>query len=183
NANPFVVVNPNLIDAFFNFGSANAGKTFLIFVQGTGGTSRNRTAAQAGEPAACALGNEQGVQVTFTCNTANQGNCTPGTPGCNTPVDQAVVNGCHIGRQENGAFFLDVFGSGIKAGATATVGGVSPKKVKFVELEAGSTTNFRAIRLIKKICGPLPANIVVTNPGANAIPSTAFFCNERCPTN
>ncbi|MFL6277303.1 MAG: hypothetical protein ACJ74G_19130, partial [Blastocatellia bacterium] len=36
NAAPFVVINANLIDAFFNFGSANAGKTFLIFVQGPG---------------------------------------------------------------------------------------------------------------------------------------------------
>jgi hypothetical protein len=184
NANPFVVVNPNLIDAFFNFGSANAGKTFLIFVQGTGGTSRNRTAAQAGEPAGCALGNEQGVQVTFTCNTSTPGTCTPGTPGCPTPpTDQAIVNGCTLERQETGQFVLLVVGSNIKSGATATVGGVTPKKIKFVELEQGSTNSFKSIRLVKKVCGGLPGNVVVTNPGATGVPSTAFFCNERCPSN
>ncbi|MFL6213615.1 MAG: hypothetical protein ACJ74J_06930 [Blastocatellia bacterium] len=178
NANPFVVVNPNLIDAFFNFGSASAGKTFLIFVQGTGGTSRNRTAAQAGEPAGCALGNEQGVQVTFTCNTNVPG---PGTtpPG----TEQAVVNGCTLERQETGQFVLLVIGSNIKSGATATVGGVTPKKIKFVELEQGSTTSYKSIRLVKKVCGGLPGNVVVTNPGSGVLPSTAFFCNTSCPSN
>jgi hypothetical protein len=58
-ATNFVVLNNNLIDALFNFTSANAGKTFLIFVTGPGGTSRNLTTAVAGAPAGCPLGNEQ----------------------------------------------------------------------------------------------------------------------------
>jgi hypothetical protein len=178
NANPFVIVNPNLIDAFFNFGSANAGKTFLIFVQGPGGTSRNVTSAVTGAPAGCALGNEQGVQVTFTCN---QIVTNPG--GGETPKDIAVINGCDLQRADNGSFFLDVFGTNIKRDATVTIGGVAPKKVKFVELVPGQTDVFRTIRLVKKICGQLPGNIVVTNPGANGAPSSAFFCNKSCPTN
>ncbi|MFL6277263.1 MAG: hypothetical protein ACJ74G_18925, partial [Blastocatellia bacterium] len=183
NAAPFVVINANLIDAFFNFGSANAGKTFLIFVQGPGGVSRNRTAAITGEPAGCTLGNEQGIQVTFTCNSNIPVVCPPGTPGCPPLPDIPLVNGCDLGRQTTGAFFLDVFGSNIKQGATVTIGGVAPKKVKFIELEPGSTTSFRTIRLIKKICGQLPGNIVVTNPGTSGGSSSAFFCNKSCPTN
>ncbi|HJQ25561.1 MAG TPA: hypothetical protein VKA60_16695, partial [Blastocatellia bacterium] len=163
---------------------ANAGKTFLIFVQGTGGTSRNLSAAVTGAPAGCALGNEQGVQVTFTCNNNTPVVCPPGTPGCPpNPLDIPLVNGCDLQRAENGSFFLDVFGSNIKRDATVTIGGVAPKKVKFIELEPGSTTSFRTIRLIKKICGQLPGNIVVTNPGANGGSSSAFFCNKSCPTN
>ena len=178
NANPFVIVNPNLIDAFFNFGSANAGKTFLIFVQGPGGTSRNRTATQTGEPAGCNLGNEQGVPVTFTCNSVV-------TPPINT-ADTPLVNGCTLNREATGQFTLDVVGSNIKSGATATVGGVTPKKIKFIELEPGSTTSFRTIRLVKKVCNGLPGSILVTNPSGNGVTggtSAAFFCNERCPTN
>src|SRR6185436_1600872 len=72
-AKAFQILAPNLIDAHFAFGSANAGKTFLIFVTGPNGTSRNLTTLPAGSPAGCALGNEQGIQVTFKCN-------APGTP-------------------------------------------------------------------------------------------------------
>ena len=96
---------------------------------------------------------------------------------------QSGYYGCDLQRAENGAFFLDVFGSNIKAGATVTIGGVAPKKVKFIELVPGETSIFRTIRLVKKICGQLPGNIVVTNPGTNGGPSTAFFCNKSCPTN
>ncbi|HKP13593.1 MAG TPA: hypothetical protein VJZ91_15840 [Blastocatellia bacterium] len=93
----------------------------------------------------------------------------------------ALVNGCGLSREPNGAFVLAVVGANIKEGATVTVGGATPKKVKFVELEAGSTNSYRLIRVVKKFCGRLPGNIVVTNPGPCSVPSAAFFCNERCP--
>src|SRR6185295_19517495 len=145
NAVNFTVLSPFLVDALFNFTSANAGKTFLIFVQGPGGISRNLTALPAGSPTPCFTGNEQGVQVTFTCSTTGGGclpdvaapgcpcppGVTPGTNGC-TPLDIAVVNGCDLSRNStSGAFSLDVVGRNIKPGALVTVGGVTPKKIKF----------------------------------------------------
>jgi hypothetical protein len=66
-AEDFIVINNNLIDAHFRFGAVNAGKRFLIFVTGPGGTSRNLTALPPGAPPGCALGNELGIQVIFTC--------------------------------------------------------------------------------------------------------------------
>jgi hypothetical protein len=163
-----------LLDVFVNFTSANAGKTFLVFVVGPGGTSRNLTAAVAGAPAGCPLGNEQGFQVTFTCNSST----TPGGSG-GTP-DIAVVTGCKLDRQETGQFFLDVTGTGIKDGATATVGGVTPKKIKVVEVAPG-TTNPTKLRLVKKVCNGLPGNVIITNPGPNGAASQPFNCTERCP--
>jgi len=173
-ARTFVVLGPNLIDAHFAFGSANAGKTFLIFVTGPGGTSRNLTTLPAGSPAGCALGNEQGIQVTFKCNAPG----TPPTPG--TPIDIATITTCKLDRQSNGTFILDVTGTKIKSGALVTVGGVAPKKIKVVEVEPG-TNNPTKLRLVKRLCGNLPGNIVITNPGATA--SAPFLCTERCPVN
>ncbi|PYT05213.1 MAG: hypothetical protein DMF60_12635, partial [Acidobacteria bacterium] len=165
---------PNLIDAHFAFGSANAGKTFLIFVVGPGGTSRNLTTLPAGSPAGCPIGNEQGIQVTFKCN-------APGVPGGGTtPLDIAVVTGCKLDRQATGQFFLDVTGTKIKSGALITVGGIEPKKIKVIEVESG-TNNPTKLRLVKKVCNGLPGNIVITNPGATA--SAPFLCTERCPAN
>ena len=170
------VVTPltcQLIDVEVNFTSANAGKTFLVFVVGTGGTSRNLTTLPAGAPAGCPLGNEQGIQVTFTCASST-------TPTPSPTPDIAVVTGCRLDRQTNGVFFLDVTGTNIKAGATATVGGVTPKKVKVVEVAPG-TTNPTKLRLVKRICGGLPGNVIITNPGPNGAPSQPFNCTERCP--
>ena len=49
----------------------------------------------------------------------------------------------------------------------ATVGGVTPKKIKVVEVEPG-TTNPTKLRLVKKVCDGLPGNMIITNPGAAA---------------
>ena len=166
------LVTCNLLDVEVNFTSANAGKTFLVFVIGTGGTSRNLTTAVAGAPAGCPLGNEQGFQVTFTCASST----TPGPGG--TP-EVAVVTGCHLDRKETGQFFLDVTGTGIKEGAVATVGGKTPKKIKVIEVSPG-TTNPTKLRLLKRICDGLPGNVIITNPGAAA--SQPFNCTERCAT-
>jgi hypothetical protein len=159
-----------LLDVEVNFTSANAGKTFLVFVVGTGGTSRNLTAAVTGQPAGCPLGNEQGVQVKFTCASST-------TPGPGTTPDIAVVTSCKLDRQETGQFFLDVVGTNIKDGATATVGGVTPKKIKTVI--NGGTTGPTTLRLVKKVCNGLPGDVIITNPGAAA--SQPFNCTERCP--
>lgn len=170
----------NLFDVEVNFTSANAGKTFLFFAVGPGGTSRNLGTLPAGSPVGCPIGNEQGTQVTFKCNNPGVPQpCTPGTPGCNTPQIATVTN-CHLDRQENGTFFLDVTGKDIKAGAVVTVGGFAPKKTKVVEVDPG-TNNPTKLRLVKRICNGLPGEIVITNPGAAA--SVPLLCTERCPAN
>ena len=160
-----------LLDAEVNFTSANAGKTFLVFVVGTGGTSRNLTTLPAGAPAGCPLGNEQGFQVLFTCASST-------TPGPQPTPDIAVVTGCKLDRAESGACFLDVTGTNIKEGAAITVGGVTPKKIKVLEVAPG-TTNPTKLRLKKKVCEGLPGNVIITNPGSVA--SQPFNCTERCP--
>jgi len=177
-AQDFTVLNANLIDAHFAFGSVNAGHTFIIFVTGTGGTSRGLTAAVTGQPAGCALGNEQGCLpcIEFTCAST-----TP-PPPIGPVVPTALVTGCKLDRQETGQFFLDITGTNIKDGATATVGGVTPKKIKVIAVEPG-TTNPTTLRLVKKVCGGLQpggsGNVIITNPGG--APSQPFLCTERCP--
>ena len=142
-------MNPNLIDAFFNFGSANAGKTFLIFVQGPGGISRNITSAVAGSPANCPLGNEQGIQVTFTCNASNTT-----TPPGGAPPGVATITSCAFGRDADGSKFLNIIGTGIKKGAAVSVGGKTPKKIQFKDasVEPGSADTFTRIKVKKQIC-------------------------------
>jgi hypothetical protein len=187
NATNFFIIDANLIDALFNFGSANAGKTFLIFVQGPGGISRNLITSVAGSPAGCPLGNEQGIQVTFTCNSTPPPPVVcpdPNNPDCPpNPTETAVVNGCDLRREASGTFLLDIFGRNIKSGATVTIKGVSPKTIKFKDAEAGNPGAFTRITVKKRICQNLPGDIVIRNPGANVAPSTAFFCQESCPAN
>jgi hypothetical protein len=102
DATRFVVLGPTLIDAFFEFGTVNAGKTFLIFVSGPNGTSPNLVAADA-RPAGCPTGNEQGIQVTFTCSTQTTP-CQPGDtrPECQTPRPPARVSACDLQRRADG---------------------------------------------------------------------------------
>jgi len=175
NATDFTILQPTLIDAHFAFGSVNAGKKFIIFVQGPGGISRGLTAAVPGAPAGCPLGNELGVldTITFTCNAA-------ANPGQGPTPDIATVTACKLDRKDSGQFFLDVTVTGAKDGATAMVGGVTPKKIKVIEVAPG-TTNPSKLRLQKKVCNGLPGNIIVTNPGPNGGASQPFNCTERCP--
>ncbi|HYP30208.1 MAG TPA: hypothetical protein VE262_26115 [Blastocatellia bacterium] len=175
DATRFVVLGNDRLDAFFNFGTANAGRTFLIFVQGPGGISRNLTSLPAGAPANCPLGNELGVPVTFTCSTGSGG----GGDGGDT-VNIAVVNGCRLDRSATGKFTLQVTGSNIRPSATLTINGSAPRKLKFKDLQSGTNT-FNRIVAIGRLCALLPGDIVVTNPGARA--SAPFRCNQACPTN
>jgi hypothetical protein len=178
-ASRIAILSPTLIDALFNFGTANAGKTFLIFAVGPGGTSRNLTQGQT--PAGCVFGNEQGVQVTFTCNATGGGTPTP------TPPDIATITSCQLKRAANGKFSLDVNGNNIKRGATATVGGIAPKKIKEKQIDTGSNTVGR-LTLTGGICGNkansirLPGIVIVRNPGPNGGDSPGFNCQQQCIT-
>jgi hypothetical protein len=175
-ATNFAILNPTLIDALFNFGSANVGKRFLIYVSGPNGVSQNLTTLPAGATCPAGfLGNQQGVQVTFTCDTVPP---PPPPPPPPTP-DPAVVNGCSLDRTAAGAFQLTITGDRIKGGSVITVGGATPKKLKFKSPTSEANT-FQRVIAKGGICGGLPGPIIITNPGARA--SAAFQCVQRCPT-
>jgi hypothetical protein len=200
-AQDFTILNANLLDAHFNFTSANAGKTFVIFVTGTGGTSRGLTTATG---TCAALGNEGGVlaNIEFTCSAAGSG-CPAGVPlpgcpcpsgvavgtnGCvGTPIDVALVNGCKLERNAAGKFILDVFGKNLKPNADVKVGAVTPRRVKSREPDPSFPGSFLRLTLKGGICNGLPGAIVVTNPasvpGGPTVPSQPFACTESCPVN
>jgi hypothetical protein len=94
-----------------------------------------------------------------------------------------VLSRCALGRDDAGIFFLDVFGTNIKNNAAVTIGGQTPKKVKFVDLDSNTNT-FTKITIKKKVCKLLTgsASIVVTNPG-QTVGSAPLNCQEKCPTN
>jgi hypothetical protein len=171
-ATRFVILNANLIDALFSFGSVNAGKTFLIFASGPNGTSQNLTTLPVGA-AGCPLGNQQGVQAFFRCRTG-----TPGGGG--GAADLAIVEGCSINRSASGKRSIEVIGKNFKEGAVLKIGDKSPKKLKFKgEVVTGSNISFtRIIGSGGVKCSMLPGRIVVTNPGAAA--SAPFTCNTAC---
>jgi len=173
-ANSFQILTTNLIGAFFQPGPTQAGKTFLIFASGPNGTSRNLTALPSGAPSGCPLGNEQGVQVAFQCKSLGSGG-SPGD-GASSPT-QAVVNSCRIDREETGALVLSIFGHGIRDGATLTINGVTPKKVKLRDADPADGS-FTRILVRKKFCESLPGAIVITNPDGSL--SQAALCNETC---
>jgi hypothetical protein len=167
------VLSNVLVDALFCFGSANAGHTFLIFVSGPNGTSRNLTTDPV---AGCPTGNEQGVTVTFTCAKAPS---TGGGGGGPTPCPTPAVTNCDVTRNGAGIFILTITGTNFAANATVTVAGVTPKKI----ISQTSTS----IVAKGKVCANLPGNIIVTNPpGCNANPndvahsSAPFSCTKTC---
>ncbi len=194
------IVTCQLLDVEVNFTSANAGKTFLVYVTGPNGSSRNLAAAVAGAPAGCPLGNEQGFQVTFACTFDGGPQCPPGValPGCpcpvgvsdgtngcvGTPVDVALVNGCKLDRNPAGNFILDVFGKNLKLTADVRVGSITPRAIKPREPDPSFPGGYLHVTLKGRICDGLPGSIVVTNPpavpGGPTVPSQPFACTERC---
>jgi hypothetical protein len=170
-ARSFALLSPNLIDALFDFTSTNAGKTFLLFVSGPNGTSRNLTSLPAGAPPNCPPGNEQGVQVTLSCD----------SPPI-LPDESPLLTGCKLGRESSGVFRLEITGGNFRRGARVEVGGVLPRKVRFKDPRAGTDT-FNRLILKGKVCKGLPGSIVVTNPGPGGVSSEPFNCVERCPSN
>lgn len=173
-ANKFVILTSNLIDAFFQPGAGSAGKTFLLFVSGPNGTSRNLTALPANAPTGCPLGNEQGVEVTFRCKGTGS---SPDSGSGSTATSAAAISGCRVDREDDGSFTLSVFGRGIREGSTLTVGGVTPKKIKLRDQDP-LDHNFTRMTVRKKFCENLPGPIVVTDP--NGISSAPMMCNARC---
>ena len=173
-AKNFVILNTNLIDALFDFGAANAGRTFLIFASGPNGTSRNLSALPQGAQANCPLGNEQGVMVTVTCKAPTGGGPDPG----NAPSDiKTEVASCSVERDSSGVYTLTIRGRLFKEGAVVTVGGATLKKTKLKDFDATSNA-FTRITGKKKVCKTLPGSVVVTNPGE--APSAAFICSSSC---
>lgn len=172
----FVILNPNVIDALFDFGAANAGKTFLIYATGPNGTSRNLTALPQGTPTPCPLGNEQGVQVTLTCKATAAGGGSGGT-GDTPPSSAPATDRCELQRDETGNFALIITGGKYPANATLTIGGVAPKKVK---MQAFNSTAgmYERIFAKKKVCNGLPGTVVVRDSAGAVV--TQFFCAESC---
>jgi hypothetical protein len=164
----FVILNNNLIDAFFDFTSANAGKVFLIYASGPNGTSRNLT-IPVEAPDGCVLGNEQGIQVAFTC----QG--TP-PPGGDTPPQFADITDCRLKRSPSGSMSLEIYGLAFTENTTVTINGIAPKKLKFKD----PLGDGRFARVVAKgrVCQNLPGHIIVTRP--NSRPSLPFTCISQC---
>lgn len=173
-AHPIAILSNNLVDAFFQLGGANAGRTFLIYATGPNGTSRNLTALPANSPSGCPLGNEQGVPVVLKCKPASG---SGGSGEGSTAPSPLAVSGCRVERMDTGAFILSVFGKGIRDGATMTVGGVTPKKLKFKGVDATDGA-FTQIVAKGRFCDNLPGAIVITN--ANGTSSAPVVCGERC---
>lgn len=173
-ANRFVILTSNLIDAFFQLGPGSAGKTFLPFVSGPNGTSRNLTALPANAPTGCPLGNEQGVEVSLRCKGASS---SSDSGSGSTATSAAVISGCRVDREDDGSFTLSVLGRGIREGSTLTIGGVTPKKTKLRDQDP-LDHNFTRITVRKKFCESLPGPIVVTDPSGNS--SAPMMCNARC---
>jgi len=169
------ILNPNLIDAFFEFGSANAGKTFLIFVSGPNGTSRDLTLLPAGADPSCPIGNEQGIVVTFACATG----VPPPPPPPPPPTDPvSILMTCSVQRSSSGVNSLVIRSIGIGGDARITLSGVAIKKTKFSE-PADEPNTFRKVTLKGKVCQQLPGAIDITYPD-NSRPPFRFNCVERC---
>ncbi|HET9530459.1 MAG TPA: hypothetical protein VFQ92_08915, partial [Blastocatellia bacterium] len=172
-AKRFVILNTNLIDALFDFGSENAGKTFLFFVTGPNGTSRNLTELPENAPEGCPTGNEQGVPVTFTCKSGGGAQPAP------APPELPAITGCQLNRSASGAFTLTVIGR-FAEGGKLTVNGVEPKKTKLKARDTQANLFTRAV-LKGRLCGNIPGPITYTSPGGVA--SALFQCNQTCPAN
>jgi hypothetical protein len=167
----FEILSDHSIDAYFEFGVANVARRFLIYASGPNGTSRNMTALLQGAPVGCPTGNEQGKEIIFECAPLPHADPSP-------PV--ASVFGCVLGRNEAGAFILFVSGFHFKEGATMTIGGIAPKRLKFKSPVFGEPGFFNTIIAKGNLCKGLPGSIVVANP--NESPSLPFQCNEICAT-
>jgi hypothetical protein len=171
----FVILNTNVIDAFFEFGPGSAGKTFLIFASGPNGTSRNLTALPPQAPQGCPLGNEQGVKVTFTC----KGQSGDSTPSDTPPPPTPSIMSCRLDRGSTGAFTLRIDGFNLREGQTVTIGGVTPRKLKFKNPQPGNGPFVFTILAKGKVCKALPGFIVVFDPLSGL--AGQFNCSLQCP--
>jgi hypothetical protein len=120
------------------------------------------------------LGNEQGTLVQFKCKAVTAPG--PGASGEATTTG-ASVSGCQIDRDEAGSFSLSIFGKRIRDDAIVTIGGKSPKKIKFRDADPADGT-FTRIIVKKKFCELLPGAIVITNKDGSS--SAPVVCAQRC---
>lgn len=174
-ARTLVILNKNLIDAFFEFGQLSTGKTFLIFASGPNGTSRNLTGLPPQAPQECPLGNEQGVKVTFTCRTTSDGPTPNDTPPPPTPI---VLN-CRLDRNSVGAFLLRLDGANFREGQIVTIDGIRPRKLRFKNPQIGNPPFVSTIVAKGGVCKGLPGVIVVSDPSSGL--GSPFFCGRACP--
>jgi len=99
--------------------------------------------------------------------------CTAATT---TTANLPTITGCDINRPDTGKISLIISGTNFAQGAAVSVGGLSPKKVKFSNLSTGGT--FTTMTAIGKFCGGLPGDLIVTNPDGTK--SAAFNCTKTC---
>src|SRR5262249_8734109 len=128
-----------------------------------------------GAPAGCPTGNEQGIQVSFTCS-------SPALPGPTPPASsppKPEVTACSLDRDVSGAFNLTITGRLFASDAQVTVGGIKPKKVKFRDLEE-ATQRFTKVVAKGRFCDGLPGLIVVTNTASQGSASVPFMCDLTC---
>jgi hypothetical protein len=165
----FVVLSPFLINADFAFTSANAGKTFLIFVSGPNGTSQNLTSLPAGTQGCPAgfLGNQLGIQVTFKCNSGT----VPGGSGNPNAVTVQSATWDAQGR-------LQIVGTGIQQGAVFKIGNTTAKKVKYKGLQTGSNTFNKAVA--KGLCpvGAVGAELQIIQSGVTSTYRLTQGCQQ-----
>lgn len=171
-ATRFVALNANLVDAYFEFGTANRGKTFLIFVSGPNGTlsASSLTCPTAG-------GSQPDNQVTFKCD-----NPPPPNPGGDPPPpDNAVLSTCLIERTDAGAFVLTLTGRNIFGDSEIKVGGtvINKKKYKSPDLKAGYFT--KVILKGQVLCTVLPGAVTIKNNSPSGGLSSPFQCDRSCP--
>jgi hypothetical protein len=115
------------------------------------------------------LGNEQGIQVAFTCHGAPP-------PSGDTPPQFADIISCSLKRSPSGAMSLEIIGPSFVENSTVFINGVEAKKLKFKDpIGAG---RFARIVAKGKLCQNLPGPIVVTRPDGRAL--TPFACSQQC---
>jgi hypothetical protein len=95
-----------------------------------------------------------------------------------TADNRAVINRCSLEPNITGTYILTVFGANIRAGASVTVGGIAPKKIKYKSETSAGQGIFSRLVLKGKLCSGLPGEVIITN--SNAPPSVPFRCDSRC---
>lgn len=169
DASTIVPLNQNLLDAFFEFPTGSDGKSFLIFASGPNGTSRNLTSVPEGTSEGCPTGNEQGIQVSFTCRGSSGAEASP------SPAPKRLL-GCAVKRKPSGAFVLILETTGVEEGVSLNVGTITPKKIAYKKPIEG-TGLFRKLQVKGAVCGGLPGPVLLSLPGGE---TETFQCAAAC---
>src|SRR5918999_1587023 len=92
---------------------------------------------------------------------ALNGNAQQG-PILNLTPEVPVINSCELKRSSTGVFSLHVGGVNIRDGATMTISGIAPKKLKYKDEEIEGI--FNKIIAKGRVCRSVPGAVIVTNP-------------------